>query len=218
MARLLIRLRYQRRGVFILKKMKVGIIVLFSMVLVACGRDVSTVEEALEGHWRMNDAQLNGEPLVELLSQNTDWIDIDESEWTTHEDGQQEMDVDYFYHEGLLTIVNSENEQTELPYEVISTNEENDSLTLEYEYADESIELTLQDELTFTGDERQDLSSNLNIVDVVILEDPTEELTELEQQWSQFGENIVLEIVKNINLEFSFDFVEETEAPVSENN
>lgn len=201
-----------------MKKMKTGIIVLFSLVFVACGRDVSTVEEALEGHWHMNSAQLNGEPLVELLSQNNDWIDIDEGDWTTTEDGQQEMDVDYYYNEGLLTIVNSENEQIKLPYEVIATNENNGSMTLEYVYADEEIEFTLQDELTFTGEERENLSTRLNIVDVVMPEDPIEELTEIEQQFSQLGENFVFEIIKSIQLEFSFDFVEEAEAPGSESN
>lgn len=201
-----------------MKKMKRGILVLFSLVFVACGRDVSTVEEALEGHWHMNSAQLNGEPLVELLSQNNEWIDIDEDDWTTTEEGQQEMDVDYYYNEGILTIVNSENEQIKLPYEVIATNENNGSMTLEYVYADEDIEFTLQDELTFTGEERENLTTNLNIVDVVMPEDPTEELTELEQQFSQFGENFVFEIIKSISLEFSFDFVEEAEAPGSESN
>ncbi len=48
--------RMKKKKLF--QSVSLGLMVLFSVVLVACGRDVSTVEDALEGHWTVEDARI----------------------------------------------------------------------------------------------------------------------------------------------------------------
>lgn len=195
------------------KKFGFGIVLIFSMVLVACGRDVSTVENALEGTWTMTDAYVNGEPLVDVLRDSAALFDFDESEITTNEDGEVAYDLDLFYEEGLLTIVDSEGDARQTTYEVLSANEEDDTMRIEFSLEEEGTKIVLQEDITFSGDERENRTSNVNIVDIQLEEDPSNTSSELEQEFEEFGQELVRELVRSIELTLHFDFVSE-EAPV----
>lgn len=190
-------------------KWRLGMLVLFSVVLIACGRDVSTVEDALEGQWTMTNAEMNGEPLVELLVENSEWFDIDESDLTRTEDGQLEMAIDFYYNEGILTIVNSDGDQVETPYEVLSADDEAGTMRLAYTLADEELQVDVEEDITFVGEERESRTSAVNVVDVEIPTTATSEGTELEQQWENLGQEIAREMLQNIEFSFDFDYVPE---------
>lgn len=190
-------------------KWRLGMLVLFSVVLIACGRDVSTVDDALEGQWTMTNAEMNGEPLVELLVENSEWFDIDESDLTRTEDGQLEMAIDFYYNEGVLTIVNSDGDQVETPYEVLSADDEAGTMRLAYTLADEELQVDVEEDITFVGEERESRTSAVNVVDVEIPTTATSEGTELEQQWENLGQEIAREMLQNIEFSFDFDYVPE---------
>ena len=199
------------------KFMGIGMAVLLSLVLVGCGRDVSTVEGALEGHWMVTDARVNGQPLEEAIAEYDDALDFDSDAITTSEEGQTEIDIDFYYDEEILTIVNAEGDQFQLPYEVLSADEENNAMTLEYLVEDEEADLKLTDEIAFIGEDRDSILSTINIVDVNLKEAESEEQrTELEEEFYQFGQDFVLEIFRNLNIEFDLDYVDDAEAPANE--
>lgn len=194
-----------------------GIMILFSVVLVACGRDVSTVEDALEGHWTVEDARMNGEPLEEALDQYDEMLDIDSEAITTTEEGQTEIDLDFYYQEGHLTIVNNKGEQTVFPSEVINRDEENNTIVLEHVMDEEQGTIKLNEEVTFADEERESLTSHINITDIDLEEEaPAEERSELEEELYQLGQDFVLEIFRNINLEFDLNYVDDEEAPTAQ--
>lgn len=197
--------------------MGIGMAVLLSLVLVGCGRDVSTVEGALEGHWTVTDARVNGQPLEEAIAEYDDVLDIDSDSFTTSEEGQTEIDIDFYYDEEILTIVNAEGDQFQLAYEVLNADEENNAMTLEYLVEDEEADLKLTDEIAFIGEDRDSILSTINIVDVNLKEAESEEQrTELEEEFYQFGQDFVLEIFRNLNIEFDLDYVDDAEAPANE--
>lgn len=199
------------------KFMGIGMAVLLSLVLVGCGRDVSTVEGALEGHWTVTDARVNGQPLEEAIAEYDDVLDIDSDSFTTSEEGQTEIDIDFYYDEEILTIVNAEGDQFQLAYEVLNADEENNAMTLEYLVEDEEADLKLTDEIAFIGEDRDSILSTINIVDVNLKEAESEEQrTELEEEFYQFGQDFVLEIFRNLNIEFDLDYVDDAEAPANE--
>lgn len=197
--------------------MGIGMVILLSLVLVGCGRDVSTVEGALEGHWTVTDARVNGQPLEEAIAEYDDVLDIDSDSFTTSEEGQTEIDIDFYYDEEILTIVNAEGDQFQLAYEVLNADEENNAMTLEYLVEDEEADLKLTDEIAFIGEDRDSILSTINIVDVNLKEAESEEQrTELEEEFYQFGQDFVLEIFRNLNIEFDLDYVDDAEAPANE--
>lgn len=198
------------------KRYLVPIVMVFvSFVLVACGRDVSTVDSAIEGHWTMTDARMNGEPLEQVIQENEDIFDTDAL--TGSESGQNEIEAEFYYNEGTLTIVNADGEQTSLPYEILNTDEENDSLTLETLIDEEEATLTINQLVNFSGEDRESISSTLNITDLELTsEENTEGMSELEQQANQLGQEFVMQLVENIQLEFDLDYVDDSEAPVAE--
>jgi hypothetical protein len=199
------------------QSVSLGLMVLFSVVLVACGRDVSTVEDALEGHWTVEDARLNGEPLEEALDQYGEMLAIDSEPITSTEEGQTEIALDFYYHEDNLTIVNNKGEQTVFPSEVINRDEENNTLVLEHVMTEEQGTIKLNEEVTFADDERESLTSHVSITDIDLEEEaPTEERSGLEEEMYQWGRDFALEIYRNIHLEFDLNYVDDEEAPTAE--
>lgn len=198
------------------KRYLVPIVMVFvSFVLVACGRDVSTVDSAIEGHWTMTDARMNGEPLEQVIQENEDIFDTDAL--TGSESGQNEIEAEFYYNEGTLTIVNADGELTSLPYEIMNTDEENDSLTLETLIDEEEATLTINQLVNFSGEDRESISSTLNITNLELTsQEDTEGMSELEQQANQLGQEFVMQLVENIQLEFDLDYVDDSEAPVAE--
>lgn len=198
------------------KRYLVPIVLVFvSFVLVACGRDVSTVDSAIEGHWTMTDARMNGEPLEQVIQENEDIFDADAL--TGSESNQNEIEADFYYNEGTLTIVNADGEQTSLPYEIMNTDEENDSLTLETLVDEEEATLTINQLVNFSGEDRESISSTLNIKNLELTsQEDTEGMSELEQQANQLGQEFVMQLVQNIHLEFDLDYVDDSEAPAAE--
>lgn len=199
------------------QSVSLGIMILFSVVLVACGRDVSTVEDALEGHWTVEDARMNGEPLEEALAQYDELLNIDSEAITSTEEGQTEIALDFYYQEGNLTIVNKQGEQTVFPSEVINRDEENNTLVLEHVLDEEQGTIKLNEEVTFADEERESLTSHISVTDIDLEEEaPSEERSGLEEEMYQLGQDFVLEIFRNINLEFDLNYVDDEEAPTAE--
>lgn len=198
------------------QSISLGIIVLFSVVLVACGRDVSTVEDALEGHWTVEDARMNGEPLEEVLDQYDELLDVDSEAVTSTEEGQTEIDVDFYYQEGHLTIVNNKGEQTIFPSEVINRDEENNTIVLEHVLKEEQGNIRLNEEITFADEERESLTSHISITDIDLEEEPAEERSSLEEEMYQLGQDFALEVFRNMNFEFDLNYVDEEEVPSAE--
>lgn len=193
------------------KKFGLVFVAVFSMVVAACGRDVSTVENALEGTWTLTDAYMNGEPLVDLLRDNAAWFNLDEAEITTNEAGEVEYDLDLYYEEGLLTIVDSEGESRQTTYEILSTDEENHTMRIEFAIEEEGTIFVLQQDITFEGEERESNSSSVNIVDIQS-EGTSNASSELEQALEHAGLELVREIFQSLEFTLHFDYVSE-EAP-----
>jgi len=194
---------------------KLGLMILFAVVLVGCGRDASTVESALEGRWTVTDARLNGEPLVEVIQEYDEMFEFDAGDVAGSEDGSQEVDADFYYNEGQLTLVSADGEQTSVPYEVIDTDEENDALTLEYVLEDPEVDLRINDEIQFADENRESMSSRMGIVDADFTEDASAgESSALEDELNQFGQDIAMEILGNMTFDFDLDYVDD--ATVSE--
>lgn len=200
-------------------KLLVGIVAIFSLVLVACGRDVSTVENAIEGHWTMTDARLNDRPLEEAIEEYDELFDANSESTTEAEEGQADLDVDLYRDGEVLTLVNADGEQTRLPYEVISSDEENNTLTLEYNLEEEDMDLRLNEVVEFLDEERESITSSVNIVDMTMKNqaDTEEASSELEQELEQFGEELATEFLRSMNFEFDQQYVDDAEAPQEQN-
>lgn len=196
------------------KKLGISLVVFLSVVLVACGRDVSSVEQALEGTWTISEAYLNNEPLVDVLEENAAWFDIDESDFTTNEDGEVEYDVACYYNEGVLQVVNSDGETIETDYNVLSADDEKGTMRLEYTIAEEDVTVVLQEDVTFIGEERETKTSAIHILDIQMALEASETATEVEEQWEVLGQEIVRELLRSIELTLHFDYVGE-EAPAA---
>lgn len=193
------------------------LMVFISFVLVGCGRDVSTVDSALEGRWTVTDARMNGEPLEEVIQEYDEMFNFDSEAVTGSEEGQSEIVADFYYNEGVLTIVNGDGEQTRMPYEVLNTDEENDTLTLETQMNDEEADVTLNQLVNFAGEERDAIASTVNITNLEMTsEEDTAEMSELEQELDQIGQDLAMQLVENIDLEFDLDYVDDSEAPAAE--
>lgn len=193
--------------------MKVTVFVLVLVFLVACGRDVSTVDLALEGHWKMTNATVNGDPLVDLAQEYEQFLDFDTEEYTTVEEGQTVIDVDYYYNEETLTVVNSEGESFAIPYQVIDTDEENGTMTLEYTLNNDEIEMRINEVIYFEGEEREIIRTETNIFDVMFLVETEQEITELEERLQELGGNIILQVVYEMDFEFELKYVDDATAP-----
>lgn len=193
--------------------MKVTVFALVLVFLVACGRDVSTVDLALEGHWKMTNATVNGDPLVDLAQEYEQFLDFDTEEYTTVEEGQTVIDVDYYYSEETLTVVNSESESFAIPYQVIDTDEENGTMTLEYTLNNDEIEMRINEVIYFEGEEREIIRTETNIFDVMFLVETEEEITELEERLQELGGNIILQVVYEMDFEFELEYVDDATAP-----
>ncbi len=194
------------------KTVRLGLILFFSIFLAACGRDISTVESALEGQWTMTDAFMNGEPLAVALQENAEWFGVEEEDVLTDENGEVVYDVHYYYEEGTMTIVDNEGETTQIPYEVLSTDEENNTLRIEYTMEEEDLSLVIQEDMTFTGEERESKTSQWHIVDVVVEPSNSSQQSELERELEQFGQELAIQVFQSIEFSFHFDYVSE-EAP-----
>jgi len=195
---------------------KLGLMILVAVVLVGCGRDTSSVESALEGHWTATDARLNGEPLVDVIQEYDEMLDFDAGDVAGSEEGSTEIDTDFYYNEGQLTLLSADGERTSVPYEVIETDEENDALTLEYVLEDPEVNLRINNEITFVDENREAISSSMNIVEADFTEDASaEETSALDDELNQFGEEIAMEILRNMNFQFDLDYVDDATAPES---
>lgn len=199
------------------KTLGIGMMVFFSFVLVACGgRDISTVEEAIEGHWTATDARVNGQPLEEAIQEYDEILDFDSEEITGSED-EEEVDADFYYDEDTVTIINGEGNQTVAPYEVINTDEDNNTITLEYFVEDEEVDIKMSQMITFSDEEREVLSSTVDIVDVEFKEgEDEEERSELEEEFYQMGLEMAADILREIDMEIDLEYVDDQEAPAEE--
>jgi len=188
--------------------------ILFAVVLVGCGRDASTVESAIEGRWTVTDARLNGEPLGDVIQEYDEMLEFDAGDVTGSADGSQEIDADFYYNEGQLTLVSADGEQTSVPYEVIETDEATDALTLEYVFEDPEVDLRINDEIQFADENREAMTSSMNIVEADFTEDASAENSSvLEDELNQFGQEIAMEILGNMTFEFDLDYVDDATAP-----
>lgn len=193
------------------------LMVAMSLVFVACGRDVSTVESAVEGHWTVTDARMNGEPLEEVIQEYDEFLNFDSDTVTGAEGEATEIALDVYFNEGVLTLVNAEGEETRLPYEVTSSDEDNGRLDLAFDIEEEDVNLSLNQAITFTDEERESISSTINIVDVELLDNtPDEEMTEVEEAFYQMGQDIVMRLFEEIELEFDLSYVDDSQAPAGQ--
>ena len=201
-----------RGDVTVIKKKYLGFLVLISFVLMACGRDTSTVDTALLGTWELTDSYVNGEPLDEVLQDNPAFLDIDESFIGTNPEGNVVIHLEAYYEEEMLSLVDGDGNVQQTQYETLSMNEERNEILLAYEIEEEDIVFVLHEESTFEGEERKRRISTVRVVDMHPVEAQPLADTELEQELQQFGFELVQEMIQNIELTLHFDFVSE-EAP-----
>lgn len=197
-----------------MKTLGLTLLLVFSVILVACGgHDISTLEEALEGHWTVTDARVNGEPLAEVIHDFDQFLDVDPEDVTG---ADNEVEVELYFYDGILTLESAEGEVSTIPYIVKETNEGTHKLTLEYHVVDEEVDITLNEVLTFNTEDRDSYTSALTIVDISMTPDASaEEVSELEAGMKKIGEDIVREIARSINLELNAVYVDDADAPAT---
>ena len=195
------------------KILKFMVLVVGVVLLASCGRDVSTVDMALEGHWKMTNATINDEPMVDLAQEYEAFLEFDTDEFTTVEEGQTVIDVDYYYSEETLTVENSEGEFFEVPYQVIDTNEEAGTMTIEYALSNEEIEVRINEVIYFEGEERDKIRTETNIFDVMFLVETEEEMSDLEAHLNELGGNIILQVVYEMDFAFELEYVDDEAVP-----
>lgn len=195
------------------KILKFMVLVVGVVLLAACGRDVSTVDMALEGHWKMTNATINDEPMVDLAQEYEEFLEFDTDGFTTVEEGQTVIDVDYYYSEETLTVENSEGEFFEVPYQVIDTNEEAGTMTIEYALSNEEIEVRINELIYFEGEERDKIRTETNIFDVMFLVETEEEVSDLEARLNELGGNIILQVVYEMDFAFELEYVDDEAVP-----
>ena len=195
------------------KKLKFMVLVVGVVFLAACGRDVSTVDMALEGHWKMTNARINDEPMVDLAQEYEAFLEFDTDEFTTVEEGQTVIDVDYYYSEETLTVENSEGQFFEVPYRVIDKDEEAGTMTIEYALSNEEIEVRINEVIYFEGEERDKIRTETNIFDVMFLVETEEEMSDLEARLNELGGNIILQVVYEMDFAFELEYVDDEAVP-----
>lgn len=195
------------------KILKFMVLVVGVVFLAACGRDVSTVDMALEGHWKMTNATINDEPMVDLAQEYEAFLEFDTDEFTTVEEGQTVIDVDYYYSEETLTVENSEGQFFEVPYRVIDTDEEAGTMTIEYALSNEEIEVRINEVIYFEGEERDKIRTETNIFDVMFLVETEEEMSDLEARLNELGGNIILQVVYEMDFAFELEYVDDEAVP-----
>ncbi len=195
------------------KILKFMVLVVGVVFLAACGRDVSTVDMALEGHWKMTNATINDEPMVDLAQEYEAFLEFDTDEFTTVEEGQTVIDVDYYYSEETLTVENSEGEFFEVPYRVIDKDEEAGTMTIEYALSNEEIEVRINEVIYFEGEERDKIRTETNIFDVMFLVETEEEMSDLEARLNELGGNIILQVVYEMDFAFELEYVDDEAVP-----
>lgn len=195
------------------KILKFMVLVVGVVFLAACGRDVSTVDMALEGHWKMTNATINDEPMVDLAQEYEAFLEFDTDEFTTVEEGQTVIDVDYYYSEETLTVENSEGQFFEVPYRVIDKDEEAGTMTIEYALSNEEIEVRINEVIYFEGEERDKIRTETNIFDVMFLVETEEEMSDLEARLNELGGNIILQVVYEMDFAFELEYVDDEAVP-----
>lgn len=195
------------------KILKFMVLVMGVVFLAACGRDVSTVDMALEGHWKMTNATINDEPMVDLAQEYEAFLEFDTDEFTTVEEGQTVIDVDYYYSEETLTVENSEGQFFEVPYRVIDKDEEAGTMTIEYALSNEEIEVRINEVIYFEGEERDKIRTETNIFDVMFLVETEEEMSDLEARLNELGGNIILQVVYEMDFAFELEYVDDEAVP-----
>lgn len=195
------------------KILKFMVLVMGVVFLAACGRDVSTVDMALKGHWKMTNATINDEPMVDLAQEYEAFLEFDTDGFTTVEEGQTVIDVDYYYSEETLTVENSEGEFFEVPYRVIDKDEEAGTMTIEYALSNEEIEVRINEVIYFEGEERDKIRTETNIFDVMFLVETEEEMSDLEARLNELGGNIILQVVYEMDFAFELEYVDDEAVP-----
>jgi len=203
----------------LMKKLGAILLVIFSLILVACDRrDISTVENAIEGHWDVTDVRVNDEPLEEVLQEFDQWLEFDEDAVSSTEQGTQAIALDFYYEDGILAIENAEGDVTTLPYIVEATDEANHTLTLAYHIVDEEVDITLNEVIRFNTEERNSYTSEMQLVDIQMT--PTaseEEVSDLERELNQIGQDLAGEILKALDIEINAVYVDDADAPEDTN-
>lgn len=195
-----------------LKTLGMTLLLGLAVILVACGgRDISTVDTAIEGHWTVTEARVNDEPLDEVIRNFDQFLDVEPEDVTGTDN---DVAIDLYFEEGILTLENAEGDVTTLPYLITDTDEEKHELILEYHIIDEEVDITLNEILTFNTENRNSYTSDLTIVDVTMRETASEdEVSELEAGLNQMGEDIAREIMQTIRIELNAVYVDDADAP-----
>jgi len=188
-----------------------GLVLLMPIFLAACGRDTSTVESSLNGHWSLADVQMNGRPIEEVFA------GLEESLGSSS-DGESSVEevsfnTDFYFDQGQLTVVNGEGEQVNSTYEVVDTNEENSSLSLESPVSDENVDLTLNGLAKFPDEANERLDLTATMSDIAVNAQPAEGKTSVEAEFEQLGQQFAIEMMQNMEFELSLDYVDNEEAP-----
>lgn len=191
------------------KKIYLGFLMLMSLLLIACGRDVSTVDTALLGTWELTESYVNGERLDEVLQNNPTFLDLEESLITRDAEGDVEIHLDAYYEEEMLSLVDGDVNVQQTTYEILSMDEENDEIILEYAIEEEDIVFVLQEDITYEGEERESRISTVRVVDMHPVEAQPVADTELEQELQELGFELVQEMIQNIELTLHFDYISE---------
>lgn len=203
------------------KFIKIGILVLLAFVMVACGQDVPeeteepSIEIDLNGHWTLREATVAGEPVIELAEEYEDELDIDLDNFTTEEEGNRELDVAFYYNEGLLTIVNHDGESIELDYEIVNRDVESRQMTLEYVLRDEDVEVYIEEVMTFSDDGER-VTTETSIDEVEFTRDEADEPSEYEEELNDIGGKLVLEFIYGLDFELELEYVDDVRTPNEE--
>lgn len=189
------------------RKIGLGVLLLSTVILTACGRDTSTVESSLNGQWELAEATVNGQPLEEVVN------NLDETFGSGSDAesaaGNLSLDSTFYFNEGELTVVGADNQQNSYAFEVVDTNEENDSITLEMPVSNEEVDFTLNGSGTFTDEERESLDFTLSMADISMPNPSNGQQSSAEQ----IGQEFAIRIFENINVETALNYVDDTTTP-----
>lgn len=201
--------------------LKVSFLPLIAIVLAACAEEDTGIEEAgvstfemnLDGHWTVTEATLDGEPVIDLAEAFENELLFDVDDYTSGPEGNRELDVAFYYDNGLLTIVDSEGDTIELSYQVVEKDEENQQITLEYLLNDEDVEIYIDDVVSFY-DEGARITTQTNVQEVVFLREEDEEPSEYEEELATFGGRAALEFIYGLDLELELEYLSDETTPV----
>ena len=185
--------------------MKIGLLFGLTVLLVACGQDEREetaepeepfVEMDVNGHWTLRDARIAGESVIELAENYEAMLPIDLDDVTSEEAGAREWAIDFYYDEGLLTIVTQEGDSIELDYEVLSRDEENRQMMVDYTWNDHDAELVLNETMTFSKD-GESISTETRIEAIDAVDE----------------KNNMVEFLQGLTLELELDYVNDARTP-----